>query len=187
MGPNTRAHKPNNARYIIRNPDSKTSLTTYHRSVTIDRYNQLNKMDMAAVDNVLPTNMYVHNCIETHLQNIIGITLTYQEQPMNNPCPANERSNILNRIRAIFQNGKALRAIKTLDGESLGSRYRHTDGTDYINIVPLPARTLTVILTFEDKDRFMEMRCPFSIITQRTVVEREVNWHPKHERIVKVR
>ena len=142
---------------------------------------------MANIDNILPTNMYAHDCVETHLQDIMVITLTYQQWAMINPCQDNERSNILNRIRAIFQHGKVLRTIKTMELETLGSRYRHTDGKDYINIVPLPGRTLIIILTFEDKDRLMEVRCPFYTITKRTVVEREVNRHLIHTQTVKVR
>ena len=74
-----------------------------------------------------------------------------------------------------------------MEEETLGSRYRSPDGKDYVNIVPLPGRTQVIIITFEDKDRLSEVRCPFYNLTKRTVVEREVNRHIAHTQTVKVR
>ena len=144
-------------------------------------------MDFATIDNIIPTNMHAHECIEIHLRDTLTIIVTYHDQPMDNPSQGNERTDVMNKFRTVFQSGKVIKSIKTLEDETLGSRYRSPDGNDYVNITPLPGKTQVIMITFEDKDRLSEVRCLYYNLTKRTVVEREVNRHIAHTQTVKVR
>ena len=144
-------------------------------------------MDFATIDNIIPTNMHAHECIEIHLRDTLTIIITYNDQPMDNPIQGNERTHVMDKFRAVFQSGKVIRSIKTMENETLGSRYQSPDGLDHVNVTPLPGRTQVIMISFEDRDRLSGLRCPYYNVTKRTTVEREVTKHLAHPQAVKVR
>ena len=143
-----------------------------------------NNMDFSTIDNIIPTNMYAHECVEIHLRDTLTIVFTYNDQPMENPIQGNERTHVMDKLRALFQGGKVIRSITTMENETLGSRYISQDGLDHVNITPLPGRTQVIMISFEDRDRLLGSRCPYYTVTKRTTVERNVNKHSAHPQVL---
>ena len=139
-----------------------------------------NNMDFSTIDNIIPTNMYAHDCIEIHLRNTLTMVFTFNDQPTEIQIQGNERTHIMDKLRAVIQSGKAIQTIKTVENETLGNRYTSHDGLDHVNITPLPGRTQVIMITFENGNRLLGSRCPHYSVTKRTVVERNVNKHPAH-------
>ena len=177
----TLAHTTRTTRYTSEDDSEKiihSDITDHDRSADTNGID--NNMDFATLENIIPTNMYAHDCIEIHLRNTLTMVFTFNDQPMEIQIQGYERTHIMDKLRAVIQSGKAIQTIKTMENETLGNRYTSHDGLDHVNITPLPGRTQVIMITFENGNRLLGSRCPHYSVTKRTVVERNVNKHPAH-------